>query len=66
MTVTTPALRVAAIAAGAVVIVVLIVVAWGYPSWMWFPLTVSFYGAAAVAIGSIAVLLRRWRRRSAQ
>ena len=66
MTVTTPALRVAAIVAGAVVIVALIVIALGYPSWMWFPLTISFYGAAAVGIGSIAVLLWRWRLRSAQ
>lgn len=66
MTVTTHALRVAAMVAGAVVIVTLIIVALGYPDWMWLPLTVSFYGAAAVAIGSIAVLLRRWRLKSAQ
>ena len=66
MTVTTPALRVVAIVAGAVVIVALIVIALGYPSWMWFPLTISFYGAAAVGIGSIAVLLWRRRLRSAQ
>lgn len=66
MTVATPTLRVAAMVAGAVVIIALIVVAVGYPSWMWFPLTAAFWAAVAVAIGSIAVLLRRWRLRSAQ
>jgi hypothetical protein len=43
----------------AVLVGVLVIVAIGYPGWLWFPLTISFWLAAATLVVSVVLALRR-------
>jgi hypothetical protein len=52
------ALRRTAVASAVVVATVLVIVALGYPDWLWSPLTISFWVAAAAFVVSAALELR--------
>lgn len=52
------AARRTAVASAAVMAIVLVFVAVGYPDWLWFPLTISFWVAAGTLIVSAVLDIR--------